>query len=81
MTGWLVLFYTLELFKWVLIARVLLSWVMRPDHPVFSFLRSVTDPILEPIRSLLPRTPLDFSPLLVLLALSLAQNAIATMAY
>ena len=79
--GWLVLFYTLELFKWVLIARVLLSWVMRPDHSVFSFLRSVTDPVLDPVRSLLPRTPLDFSPLLILLAISVLQNVIAGMAY
>ncbi len=76
-SGWLVLYYTLELFRWVLIARVLLSWVMRPDHPVFAFLRSVTDPVLDPVRALLPRTPLDFSPIIVLLVLSVLQGVVA----
>lgn len=58
-----------------LLARVLLSWVnMDPYHPVMEFLNRLTEPILAPIRQILPQTGMfDFSPLLAFFALNVLQ--------
>ncbi len=62
----------LTLYMWVVIVRVLLSWV-NPDpyNPVVQFLHSVTDPVLYKIREKLPMTGigLDFSPIILILAI------------
>jgi YggT family protein len=41
----------LEIYKWVIIIAVLLSWV-NPDpyNPIVRFLYSVTEPVLRPVR-------------------------------
>ena len=57
---------------WLLvIGRVLLSWVNpRFDGPVGRFLFDTTEPLLVPIRRLLPSTGMiDLSPLVLVLAL------------
>ena len=60
-----------------ILGRVLLSWVdpsPYPDNPIKRLLWALTEPLLEPIRRLLPAGGMvDFSPLvaiLVLMALS-----------
>jgi YggT family protein len=66
---------TLELvlwaYFWIIIARTVISWVSAdPYNPLVRFLYRVTEPVLEPLRRRLPTAAgLDFSPLLVLLAL------------
>ena len=58
---------------WLTLIQAVLSWV-NPSAPVMPFLASVTAPLLEPIRRVLPRTgSFDFSPLVLLI---LAQIAI-----
>ena len=54
-----------------IIARSLLSWFnMDPRSPLIQTLNSVTDPILEPIRRIMPRFGMmDFSPLVAILLL------------
>jgi YggT family protein len=57
---------------WLLIlARVLLSWVNPTmSGPVARFLVETTEPLLAPIRRLIPSTgSVDFSPLVLLLVL------------
>lgn len=79
-----VLCVLLQVFYWVLLARVLLSWFPRlPDglRPVAEFVYSVTDPIVKAARPLIPpvrigAASLDLSILLVFLALYLLTNAI-----
>ena len=46
----------LQLYSYVLLARALLSWIpnIDPYHPVVQFLYSITEPVLEPIRKLVP---------------------------
>lgn len=53
--------------------RVILSWVDPGGRTqLASFVHSTTEPILAPIRRALPSTgPLDFSPLIVLVVLSI----------
>jgi YggT family protein len=57
-----------QLYSFVL-ARVLLSFAaIDPYHPVAQFLYRLTEPVLEPIRRILPRTGmLDLSPMVALI--------------
>lgn len=60
----------LYFFMWVIIIRALISWV-NPDpyNPIVQFLNRVTEPILYPIRRILPtyRIGIDLSPLIAIL--------------
>jgi YggT family protein len=71
-----VLDITLTLYMWIIIARAVISWV-NPDpyNPIVRFLNSVTEPVLYPIRRRLPISlgGIDFSPILVILAIIFAQ--------
>ena len=45
----------LRLFSLMLVIYALLSWVITdPRHPVFRFLPSMVEPVLNPIRKVLP---------------------------
>jgi YggT family protein len=75
-----VLYQFLSLVELLVIARVILSWVASPasQNPVVQLIRSATDPILEPIRSILPRTGMfDLSPMVALFAIYVLQSLIA----
>ena len=70
----------LDIYKWVIIAAALITWV-RPDprNPVVMLLRRVTEPVLAPARRLLPpwgTGGLDFSPLIVIFAIQLVEWAL-----
>ena len=71
-----VLDIVLTLYMWVIIARAVISWV-NPDpyNPIVRFLQSVTEPVLYPIRRRLPLGlgGIDFSPILVILAVIFLQ--------
>lgn len=69
----LLIYYALMAFNLVLLARVLLTWFPNIDtrNPLVQFVFSVTEPVLRPIRQVLPQTGMiDFSPLVVFLILS-----------
>ena len=56
---------------WLILIRVLISWV-NPDpyNPIVQFLYKATEPILEPIRKLLPfslKFSIDISPIIAFL--------------
>jgi YggT family protein len=67
----------LTAYMWIIIIRALLSWV-NPDpwNPIVQFLYRVTEPVLRPIRRLIPtgNIGIDFSPLVVILAIVFIQN-------
>ena len=68
------LFFTL--LNLAILARVLLSWV-RVDsyHPAVEFLYQITEPILAPLRQVIPRIGMvDISPIFVLLLLQIIQE-------
>ena len=46
----------LNLYSWVLLARALVSWIpnLDPYHPAVQILYRITEPVLEPIRKLVP---------------------------
>ena len=65
----------LDLYSFVLLARVLLSWVnLAPDNPLVTGVHRLTEPVLAPLRRVLPSGGgFDFSPLAVFLLIRLAQ--------
>ncbi len=67
-------YYALQLYMWVIIIRALISWV-NPDpwNPIVRILYQVTEPVLRPIRRMLPPTGIDFSPVIVILAIYFLQ--------
>jgi len=62
----------LSVYMWILIIRVILSWV-NPDpyNPIVRALYSVTDPVLSWLRRRFPLMAgtIDFSPMVVILAI------------
>ena len=67
-----VLDVVLVMFMWVVIARAILSWVSPdPYNPIVRFIHNITEPVLHQIRKRLPLNfgGIDFSPILVLLAI------------
>ena len=63
----------------VVFIHVLLSWVLSPDHPIRTALGQIVEPLLLPIRNLLPQTGMiDFSAMVLLILLQLVQQLIAS---
>ncbi len=64
----------LEILFWIILIRALISWV-NPDpyNPIVRFLDTVTEPILSPIRRVVPPIGLDFSPLIAILVIKFIQ--------
>jgi YggT family protein len=69
-----------RLYEFVLLARVLISWVrVDPYNPVVRFLYQITEPVLDPIRRALPQTMgIDFSPLIALLLIQVLLTVIVS---
>ena len=61
-----------------IVARALLScFNMRPDNPLVMILFDVTEPILAPLRRIVPRLGmLDISPMVAILLLSVLQRVV-----
>jgi len=79
---WVTLYYLLEIIKWLVIIRAVMSWFVAPHsaHPAAELLRKLTDPILKPISEMLPPMGgLDLSPLLAFFAIHLFQMVIVRM--
>jgi YggT family protein len=59
-------------------ARVLLSWFpMRPDNPIVVILTEITDPILRPLRRIVPSLGmLDITPIVALFLLQILEQVL-----
>lgn len=66
----------LTVYSFVIIASALLSWINpNPYNPIVRFIYRVTEPVLNPIRKLIPlRLAIDISPLIVLLLIYFIQK-------
>ncbi|MBI3751305.1 MAG: YggT family protein [Chloroflexi bacterium] len=64
----------------LILARVLLSWTDPTGRGrLASFVTSMTEPILAPVRRLMPRTGmLDWSPFIVILVLGMILRAVTS---
>ena len=67
---------------WLVIIAVLLSYFLNPYHPVRSWVDSVVQPMLAPIRRILPPLGgLDFSPFVLLLLIQFLPRIIIRLLY
>jgi YggT family protein len=68
--------FVLDIYTWVIIAAAVISWVTpNPYNPVVRLLRRLTEPVLAPLRQLLPPWKtfgLDFSPMIIILLIQWA---------
>jgi YggT family protein len=63
---------------WVLIIRAVLSWISPGTNPIEAVLHQLSEPMLAPIRRILPAMGgLDLSILVVLLGLQFCQILLA----
>ena len=62
----------IEVYSYIVLASVLISWVGLPrDHPVVEILDTFTEPLLKPIRDLMPDMGgIDFSPIVLIVMLN-----------
>jgi YggT family protein len=68
------IFAILDLFVW---ARVILSWIPHnPYNEITKTVYTVTEPLLKPLRDLIPVSSMgiDISPFILLLALNMAES-------
>ncbi len=78
--------YLIYLYTWIVLADVILSFLMQlnivnPYQPtvrsIAQALHAVTEPLLRPIRNMLPKTGgIDFSPFVLLLACYFVQSVV-----
>ena len=74
----------LQVYSYVLLARALISWIpnLDPYNPIVQFLYQITEPVLEPIRRLIPPIGgmIDISLLVAFFAIIILQQLLATLA-
>ena len=74
-----VLSLALSIYQLIMLARVLMSWFPNVDrtNPLIRLVFELTEPVLAPIRNLMPRTMMvDFSPLIVFLIIAVLQRVL-----
>lgn len=69
------LYYLINAYTWVICIYVLLSWVPELQQreslrQVYEVLGKMVEPLLGSIRSVFPRSRVDFSPIIAILALT-----------
>lgn len=76
--------YALQIYYLILIVRIVLSWVPsvpEPIRPIARVVHAATDPLLNPLRGLLPSIrmgamALDVSPILLFVAIVILQSLV-----
>jgi YggT family protein len=72
----LVLARLIDLYSLVVLVAVILSWIpMDRRHPLVTITKALTDPVLVPIRNVVPPIAgLDLSPMVLLIALQIVKD-------
>ena len=74
----------MQIYSYVLLARALASWIpnLDPYHPIMQFLYQLTEPVLDPVRRLIPPLGgmIDISMIVVFFALVVLQQMLLTLA-
>ena len=86
-----IIMLVLQIYIWLLIAAAVLSWliafnVVNTRNPVVSsvgeFLYRITEPVLRPIRNMLPNLGgIDISPVILILIILFLENVIVRYVY
>lgn len=85
-----VILMALELYKWVMLAMIIMSWLIAFNivntrnqivDSIWRVLLALTEPVLRPIRRLLPRMQIDLSPIILFFAIYILQQVIQRYIY
>ncbi len=73
----------LRIYIWVIIIGAIISWVNpSPYHPVVQTINRLTEPVLRPIRRVIPPIGgLDFSPVVAIFIVYLLQSLVVPLLY
>jgi YggT family protein len=73
----------LQVYSYILLARALVSWIpnLDPYNPIVQFLYQITEPVLEPIRRLIPPVGgmIDISMLVAFFGIIILQQLLSTL--
>ncbi len=73
----------IQLLALAILVRALLSWI-RPDpyNPIVRALNSITDPIIEPLRQIIPRMGMiDITPMVAIIGLGIMGRAVCSIGF
>ncbi len=85
-----VILMALELYKWVMLAMIVMSWLIAFNilntrnqivDAIWRVLLTLTEPVLKPIRRLLPRMQIDLSPIILFFGIYILQQVISRYIY
>ena len=73
----------IQIYSFIILARVLMNWVpmftrrpLDPYNPIVNFLLTITEPVLAPVRRFTTFGMMDFSPIVVLLTLTILSRVL-----
>ena len=70
----------IQIYNLLILGRVLASWIIRDfNNPIYRFLYGITEPVLGPIRSIMPAMGLDLSPIIVYFILKFLSRVLITL--
>lgn len=70
-----------RVFSLAILVRVLLSWIpMDPSNPIIRFIYDITEPVLAPLRRVIPPVGgMDLSPIVAMFVIEIVQRALLTL--
>ena len=73
----------LQLFVLLIFARAIISWFrISPYNPIVQFLHTMTEPVLAPVRRLMPQgMMMDFSPLIVIIVIAVLRQFLRALVF
>ena len=68
----------IDLYSLIVLAAVVMSWMqVDPRNPIAAGVHGLTEPLLQPLRQLMPQMGgLDFSPMILLLVLRMLRGGL-----
>ncbi|MCK4916692.1 MAG: YggT family protein [Candidatus Omnitrophica bacterium] len=77
-----VLSFVLKTFNFIIFVRVIMSWVSAdPRNKIVQFILNVTEPILAPIRRVLPVSAIDLSPMIAFFLIMFLRGFVVRILY
>jgi YggT family protein len=75
------LYYLFDILSWIIVIKSFMTWIPSGGGKLYDVLSTITEPIEAPIRSVMDKYtngPVDFSPMVTILALILLKNIALT---
>lgn len=72
-----------DVYIFILLARCICSWIrVNPYGKIYQFIFSLTEPLMAPIRKIMPKTMMvDFSPMILMFLIIFLQRILTVLIY